>query len=498
MKNAETLQDARKTIMFLEEELQRLSSPPYMSGTILAIGNKTASVAADGAGVYEVGLSREIQQKVDVGVRVILHPETRAVIGPSEVGICGGPIASIEEVLDERLRVQQGGEARIILNGLDKPQKGDEVRLDPSGLIAVEKFDRKKTKYALEVIPEAPWTDIGGLDDIINQIKQEVEEPFLHPDVYAKYGRKPAKGVLLYGPPGCGKTMIGKAIAYNLSNLLGGGEGHFIKISGPEILDKWLGNSEANIRRIYESARDTAAETESPVVIFVDEAESVLKTRGSGISTDVYDSIVPQFLTEMDGLNGSGNVITVLATNREDIIDPAILRDGRVDRRIKVSRPTKEGAREIFEIYLADKPTQDFDVGSLAQGLAEHIYQPHNLAYSVVSPSQGVLGSFHHSHLMSGAVVKSIVDRASSYAIQREILGDTAGISEQDLYTAVEEEFENHQGFAQSLVKEDWQDVFGSQGTEYQAACKRGQLVLENLYSSAKEVEGVLEKVKMN
>jgi proteasome-associated ATPase len=282
--------------------------------------------------------------------------------------------------------------------------------------------------------------------------------------------------------------MIGKSIAYNLSQVSAGSKGkgsngHFIKINGPEILDKWVGNSEATIRRIYESAREVASENGSPVVVFIDEAEAVLKTRGSGISTDVYDSIVPQFLAEMDGLNGHSNIITVLATNREDILDPAILRDGRVDRRISVPRPSQKGAGEIFQIYLKDKPLQadSKNTAEASERLASNIYDGKNVVYSVVHPNQGVLGSFLYRHLVSGAMIKGIVDRASNYAIQREIANGKKGISRIDLDRAVSDELAEQAGFTQALVRDDWEDVFGSQGRQYQKAHMQGYIVLENM-----------------
>lgn len=449
---------------------------------------KTARISVDGQGVYEIPTSDARKANVERGTRVVLNPASKAIIGKSEFDELSGEVATVDEIMGNRLRVQNKGESYIVLNSVKGVNAGDEVVLDPSRAMALERFSRKKTKYALEEVPIAPWSNIGGLEDTLTKIRQEVEEPFKHKEVFERYGRKPVKGILLYGPPGCGKTMIGKSIAYNLSQISVNGKGknsagHFIKINGPEILDKWVGNSEATIRRIYEAAREVVAENGSPVVIFIDEAEAVLKTRGSGISTDIYDSIVPQFLAEMDGLNGHSNIITVLATNREDILDPAILRDGRVDRRIKVPRPSKTGASEIFQIYLGDKPLQSCskDPATLSEKLARDIYDDKNVVYSVVHPNQGLLGHFLYRHLVSGAMVKGIVDRASSYAIQREISKGKRGISNADLDLAVRDELAEQAGFTQALVRDDWEDVFGSQGRQYQKAHMQGYLVLENM-----------------
>jgi len=486
----ERLEEMQKTILLLQEELERLKTPPFMSGTILDVGQKTARVSIDNAGIYEIPCYEGLRQKVRRGSRVVLNPMTKSVIDHSEFASLGGEVVTVEEVLNDRLKVQSKGDSYIVLNSIEVVKPSDTVMLDPSKAVAVERFSAKKTKYAFEEVPVAPWTNIGGLEETIAKIRQEIEEPFIHKELFEKYGRKPAKGILLFGPPGCGKTMIAKSIAYNLAQINRGAgtttNGHFIKINGPEILEKWLGNTEANIRRIYGAAREAASKNGSPAVVFIDEAESVLKTRGSGVSTDIYDSIVPQFLAEMDGLNEHNNVITVLATNREDLIDPAVLRDGRVDRRIRVPRPNPKGASEIFQIYLGDKPLQTELSGrtsakKTSERLAEEIYGDKNIAYAVIHPTNGVLGKFSYGHLISGAMIKGIVDRASTYAIQREIKGGKAGISQKDLERSVGEEFMEHAGFAQTLVRSDWEDVFGEQGRQYQKACEQGYLVLESM-----------------
>ncbi len=489
MKSKQGTTNPQMTILLMQEEINRLTSPPYTSGTLIGIGKKTARISVDGSGVYEIPAVDARKAKLHVGSRLILNPASLAVIGVSEFDELNGEVATVEEILGDRLKVQRKGESYVVLNSVAGVRPGDEVVLDPSNSMALERFSRKKTKYALEEIPVAPWSNIGGLEETLAMVRKEVEDPFIHRELFKKYGRKPVKGILLYGPPGCGKTMIGKSIAYNLAKISGNGQGncsngHFIKINGPEILEKWVGNSEAAIRRIYEAAREVAAENGNPVVVFIDEAEAVLKTRGSGISSDVNDSIVPQFLAEMDGLNGHSNIITVLATNREDIIDPAILRDGRVDRRIKVPRPTQKGAQDIFLIYLKDKPLQasqgrGADPVELARKLTERIYDDRNIAYSVVDPTQGVLGNFLCRHLVSGAMVKGIVDRASGYAIQREMQAGKPGITQQDLYQASDEEFRDHSGFGQVLTRDDWEDVFGGQGRHYQQECAAGCIVLD-------------------
>lgn len=480
------LEEAKKTILLMQEELEAVTKPPYIAGTVLEIGDETVRVSVDNLGTYEVSSDKKIKKDVKKGSRVVLSSMTKAVVGYSEFDMLGGEIASVEEVVGDRLKISRKGEMSFVLTAVEDVKAGEDILLDPSGVIAIEKLEKKKTRYDLEEIPEAPWNKIGGLENTIVKIKEEIEDPFVHKDIYAKYGKKPAKGILLYGPPGCGKTMIAKSIAYNLAQIGDSKEkkGRFIRINGPEILDKWLGNSEANIRRIYESAREIASKFDYPVVVFIDEAESVLKVRGSGISTDIYDSIVPQFLSEMDGINSKDNVITVLATNREDILDPALLRDGRVDKKIKVPRPNQQGATEIFRIYLKDKPVQKGSFGKkdyneVAEELANRIYDDNNVAYNVVSSKHGSIGTFTYKNLISGAMIKGIVDKASSYAIGREISGGTSGLSEKDLEKAVQEEFRENTDFAQTLVKDDWEDVFGAQGKQYHDAFRQGYLMLE-------------------
>lgn len=476
------MEEMQKTIILMNEELEALKAPPYVAGTILDIGQKTMLVSMDGQGVYELDIKTALKEQPKKGSRVVVNPQTRAIVDFSEFDSARGPIATVEEANNGRLRVSVKGETRMVYHALSGVKAGDEVILDPSEMLAVVKSDSKKTKYNLEEIPEAPWGNVGGLEEVISKIKSEVELPFIHKDVFARYGRHPAKGILLYGPPGCGKTLIARSIAYNLSKLTcDGGKGQFINIKGPEILDKWVGNSEANIRRVYSAARETAQETGAPVVVFIDEAESVLKTRGSGISSDVYDSIVPQFLAELDGINGNGNVITVLATNREDIIDPAVLRDGRVDRRINIPRPNKAGAEEIFRIYLKGKPLDGLAAPEAARDMSGCIYDDKNVAYHVVSPRDGVLGSFGYGNLVSGALIKGIVDRACGYAIAREIEKHKAGgITHEDLTRAINDEFSENLGFSQTLVRDDWESVFGARGRQYQEACAQGYILLQS------------------
>ena len=474
--------DKDKTIAFLQGELERISSPPYVAGTLLTLGEKTARVAVDGKGAQEVPLTEGIKEKFKIGSRVVLNPGSYAIIDSSEFPHTYGDTVTVEGVEENRLRVISKGEPKYVLNSLPDLKSGDEVLLDHTGSIAVEKFSKKKTKYALEEVPVAPWDRIGGLEGVITKIKTEIESPLKHPEIYERHGKKPIKGILLLGPPGCGKTMIAESIAYTVSEIKkqqGIENGHFIRVNAPEILDKWLGNSEANIRRIYEAARESGA------IVFIDEAEAILKARGTGISSDIFDTIVPQFLGEMNGFgsNDKAPVMTILATNRDDIIDPAILRDERIDLKLNIPRPDRNGAKQIFGIYLSKKPLKEGaeKIAEYSEMLTSSLYDNNRLVYTVVSPGKGALGNFSPRHILSGAMIKGIVERADSYSIEREISGGEAGVTKEDLSKALEEKLRENAGFPQALVRTDWEDVFGSQGRQYQTSYNQGYLVLENM-----------------
>jgi proteasome-associated ATPase len=483
--------------LMLKDVIEKLRSPPFLSATVLDIGENAFRVSVDGSSVYEIPADEERRGDLKRGSRVILNPNSLAILDYSEFDSSTGEVAQVEEVMKNRLRVNQKGESYMVIHSFSKVKTGDEVLIDPSKKLAVERFGRKNTSYELKEVSNAPWSRIGGLEKTIAEIRHEIEEPFTHPKIFEKYGKKPANGVLLYGPPGCGKTMIAESIAYNLSlasNGNGGDQkGFFILINGPEILDKYVGNSEAKIRRIYETAREKSSETNLPVVVGIDEAESILKARGTGVSTDIYDTIVPQLLAEMDGGHRNGNnknanVLTVILTNREDVLDPAIIRDKRIDKKILVPRPDKQGCSEILQIYLEGKPFQNglYDLRNkpsakiVSKKMADTIFNEGSVVYNVVTPKGEFVGKFDYKNFVSGAMINGIIDRACSYAIKREIGGGKTGISTDDLENSVLNAFRESADFKQSLVRSDWENVFGSFGGQYQKACSEGYLILQN------------------
>lgn len=484
MNDKQKLEEAEKEILLLKDELERIQQPPYMTGTVLDSGTKTTHIAIDHQGIYEIAKVPEKFEKTSItrGSRVILNPKTSAVMGISEFPTPTGQVVSVEEIQDGRLKVIKDGKPHIVYNSMNGTVKvGDEVLLDEGGYIALQRFDKKKTKYMLEEVEKAPWNTIGGLEDVISVIKEEIEYPITHSKIYERYGKKPAKGILLFGPPGCGKTKLAKSIAYNLGVLANNGNAHFISVKGPEILDKYVGNSELNIRNIYAAARENSRETKAPTVVFVDEAEAIAKKRGTGISTDVYDSIVPQWLSEIDGMSTTDNVITILATNREDILDPAILRDGRVDRKIRIPRPNKKGCNEIFDIYFKNKPLQGAftSVRDFISPILDEIFSDDSMAYRVMSSDGQCLGKFGYKNLISGAMIEGMVARACGYAIKREIANGKKGICKDDLYSAFKDELNETTQMTQTLVKDDWKDVFGEKASQYEEMFRHGYINLQ-------------------
>lgn len=364
-------EEAQKALSEYEEAYNKLTAPANRLGVFIKWleeqeGERNALIAVgDQEFVAQVDPKTD-QNALQTGVRVKVN-DAYAVIGSMEASPAGGITKVGEALEDGRLRIGNdvpGSEGRIVMRGEELRETvigvGDEIRLDPSGRVALEHFARKESRdYFLEEVPELPWEKVGGQEEAIKLIRDTIEQPLLYPEIFEKFEKKPIKGILLYGPPGCGKTLIGKATAHNLTKEYAKRTGkpvkeYFMAISGPKILNMWLGETERMVREIFKTAREKAKEGRL-VFIFMDEAESVLRTRSSGRYLNISNTVVPQFCAELDGLVSLDNVVLMLTSNRPDYIDPAVLRPERIDRKVKVSRPDKASTMQILSIYLHDR-----------------------------------------------------------------------------------------------------------------------------------------------
>src|SRR5205814_962433 len=473
--------EARQTIEKLEEVIKKVTSPANRIGTFLgSVGKETAHIVVGGADYYCNVDPRIPLPKLKKGTRVLVN-EAFVIVG--DLGFePAGPVTKVTEVIGtDRLRVgNEHGTQSLVLQRSAQLTKtavkqGDEVRVDSNYRMALEMMSAPGShEHYLDNVPELPWSKVGGQERAIDAIKDAIELPLLHPHLFEKFHHATPKGFLLYGPPGCGKTLIGKATAYNLTRQLREKAAekdvreYFMHVKGPEILNMWVGESERMVREIFATAREKRREGFMPF-LFIDEAESILGTRRASRYSNILSTLVPMFCSEMDGIDSLNDVVIILASNRADLIDPAILRPGRIDRKIKVNRPNKQGARDIYRIYLTDDLPYDGALTKESAGIGDAIERlidrllEHQFArreenkFLEVTLRSGRKEILYRSDLISGAIIASIVERAKAIAIKRAIATQQEeGIREMDLHLAFDAEYLENDIFPTTDITEDW------------------------------------------
>jgi proteasome-associated ATPase len=476
----EMVGDAREMIEKLEQVIKKVTSPANRIGTFLGSpARDTAQIVVGGADYYCNVDPRISLSKLQKGTRVLVN-EAYVIVG--DLGFeTAGPVTKVAEVLGaDRLRVgAEHGTQSLVLQRSAQLEKtllkaGDDVRIDANYRVALELLPSPQSRdHYLDDVPELPWEKVGGQKEALEAIRDAIELPLLYQELFDKFQHATPKGFLLYGPPGCGKTLIGKATAYNLTKQLRNKSGadmreYFMHIKGPEILNMWVGESERMVREIFATAREKRREGYMPF-LFIDEAESILGTRRASRYSNILSTLVPMFCTEMDGIDSLNEVIIILASNRADLIDPAILRPGRIDRKIKVNRPDKAGAREIYRIYLTDDLPYDAAVlrgaepktaaiDALIDRLLETQFaRSEGNRLLQVTLRSGRKEALFRSDVISGAIVASVVERAKGMAIKRSIAsGKEEGISEADLQVAFNAEYLENEILPATDVTEDW------------------------------------------
>jgi proteasome-associated ATPase len=482
------LSDAKLQLLSLRDQVEQLGAPPSGFGIFLDLYEDDADVLINGKKM-RVTISPEIDRsQLSSGREVVLN-ESLNIISIHGFEIAG-EIVKLKNLLDNNSRavvIGRADEERVvrIAESLSvvSIKTGDSLLLDSKSGFVYEKIPKSEVEeLVLEEVPDVNYEDIGGLGAQIEQIRDAVELPFLHKDLYAEHQLKAPKGILLYGPPGCGKTLIAKAVANSLAKKVTektgnkDGKSYFLNIKGPELLNKYVGETERHIRLIFQRARDKASEG-TPVIVFFDEMDSLFKTRGSGVSSDVENTIVPQLLSEIDGVEGLENVIVIGASNREDMIDPAILRPGRLDVKIKIQRPNAQGAAEILSKYLtSDLPINEDDlalhkgdrqatVKTMIDKAVEQMYsesdQNRFIEVTYVNGDKEIL---YFKDFSSGAMLENIVSRAKKAAIKEFLSNKKKGIRVEHLISACLEEFRENEDLPNSTNPDDWARISGKKG----------------------------------
>jgi proteasome-associated ATPase len=483
-----TLREARDHIAALREEVDKLTQPPSAYGTLLGSNDDGTVDVFTGGRKVRVAVHPELgDEPISRGAEVVLNESLNVVL--SRGADLTGEVVTVKERLDglRVLIVGRADEERVVelIDELrdEKLRNGDTVLLDPRSGLVLEKLPRPEVEdLALEEVPDIDYEDIGGLDEQIEQIADAVELPFLHQDLFAEHKLPAPKGILLYGPPGCGKTLIAKAVANSLAKKVAAVTGdtarsYFFNIKGPELLNKYVGETERQIRLVFQRAREKSEEG-WPVIVFFDEMDSMFRTRGTGISSDMESTIVPQLLVEIDGVESLKNVIVIGASNREDLIDPAILRPGRLDVKIKIERPTEEAAAQIFARYLTpDLPLDEESVVTLGGGdrakavqamieaTAAEMYRTDEAnQFLEVTYQNGDKQIMYFKDFASGAMIENIVRRAKKLAIKRLLDGGTKGIQVADLVASIHQEYKEQEDLPNTTNPDDWAKISGKKG----------------------------------
>jgi len=488
---AETLREARDQMVALKEEIDRLAQPPSGYGVFLMRYDDGTVDIFTGGRKLRVAVSPDVElAELQHGQEVMLNEAMNVVAARGHER--AGEVVMLKELLeggDRALVIGHTDEERIVHIAdilREQPLRvGDSLLLEPRSAYAYERVPKSEVEeLVLEEVPDVDYGDIGGLARQIEAIRDAVELPFLHAELFREHELRPPKGILLYGPPGCGKTLIAKAVANSLAKQVektqGDGDGHaksyFLNIKGPELLNKYVGETERHIRLVFQRAREKASEG-TPVIVFFDEMDSIFRTRGSGVSSDVENTIVPQLLSEIDGVEGLENVIVIGASNREDMIDPAILRPGRLDVKIKIERPDAEAARDIFSKYItrtlpihADDLAEhggsvDATVSAMIQHTVERMYsEAEENRFLEVTYANGDKETLYFRDFNSGAMIQNIVDRGKKMAIKDLLTTGQRGLRMQHLMAACVDEFRENEDLPNTTNPDDWARISGKKG----------------------------------
>jgi len=483
-----TLREARDHIAALREEVDKLTQPPAAYGTVLGTNDDGTVDVFSGGRKMRVAAMPDVADSLTRGDEVALNESFSVIL--SRGHDLTGEVVTVKDNMGSgrALVVGRADEERVCeFTGEDLAamvRAGDTVLMDSRSGLILEKLARPEVEeLVLEEVPDVSYEDVGGLDSQIEQIADAVELPFVHAELFGTYQLPAPKGILLYGPPGCGKTLIAKAVANSLAKKVAevSGDEHarsyFLNIKGPELLNKYVGETERQIRLVFQRAREKSEEG-WPVIVFFDEMDSMFRTRGSGISSDMESTIVPQLLAEIDGVETLKNVIVIGASNREDLIDPAILRPGRLDVKIKIERPDETAATQIFSRYLTSTlpldPDQVTDLGggdpdkcvqAIIESTVEEMYRDdEENQFLEVTYQNGDKEIMYFKDFASGAMIENIVRRAKKLAIKRQIAGGSVGIRSEDLVASIHQEYKEHEDLPNTTNPDDWAKISGKKG----------------------------------